>query len=67
VLAPESQHQGSSAPTIGSPAVNEERTRPGYWLQYCLCFMFTLVLWYKGHLACNSNLCHLPSQVLLWN
>jgi len=32
LLASESRHQGSNAPTIGSPVVDEERIRPSHWL-----------------------------------
>jgi len=31
VLALESRHKGSIAPSLGSPVVDEERTRPDHW------------------------------------
>ena len=40
-MVSESQHNGSNAPSIRSPVVDEERMRPGHWLGLVFCVPFT--------------------------
>jgi len=64
----ESQHKGSSAPSARSPVVDEERMRPGHWLESVLCITFItlslMVGWQEGHPALENNLCHLSANIL---
>jgi len=47
--------------------VDEERTRPGHWLQLVLCLLFRalmLVEWKKGHLASKNPISLIPRRSL---
>ena len=43
ILALDSRHKGSNAPSVSvrNPAVDEERMRPGHWLGLVLCVPFS--------------------------
>jgi len=59
VLPSQSQHKGSSAPSISSAVVDEERMRPGHWLWLVLYLPFRaltpMVQWQEGHPACKRT------------
>jgi len=46
-----SQHKGSNAISIISPVVDEEITRPGHWLGFCVPFncLDTTVRWQEEY------------------
>jgi len=41
VRASEILHKGSDAPSMSSPVVDEDRMRPGHWLESVLCVSFS--------------------------
>ena len=53
ILTSDSQHKRSNAPSTKSPLVDEERMRPGQWLEFVLFIAFSaltlMVGWHKGH------------------
>jgi len=51
VVVSECRRKCSNAPSLGSPVVDEERTRPGHWLGQCIVFPSVLkwnCLWHDG-------------------
>jgi len=55
MLASENWHEGSNAPSVRSPVMDEERMRPDHWLGLVLCVHFSastlMVGWQEGHPA----------------
>jgi len=62
VLASETRHKGSNAPSVRSSVMDEERMRPGHWLGLKLCVPFTaltlMVEWQEGHPARKKTMFH---------
>jgi len=61
-LGSSSRRKGLNAPSLTSPVVNEERTRPGHWLRSAHCFLrcFDTHGWVTGRISGpEKNLCHL--------
>jgi len=59
ILAPESHHKGSNAPSAKSPDVDQGRMRPGHWLRSMLCIPFsaltTMVGWHPARKTSHST------------
>ena len=70
LLASESQHEGNSVPSVGSPVVAEERIKP-YWLESVLCVSFTdfalCIRLLEGHSAhAETRMLLIPKGSLWW-
>ena len=58
-MVSESQHNGSNAPSIRSPVVDEERMTSGHWFGLVLCVSFSaLALMVGWHPACKKHPFH---------